>query len=252
MRVQLLGQSGVRAWTAAGVVYVDPYLSDSVERLEGPSARRLRPAPFPPSEVRDAAWVLVTHEHLDHCDPDTLGALAQASPRAKVVAPAHLRPALEGMGFAPDRVVEAPLDWMDLGGGTRLVATAASHPEPRRDGAGNPWACAYVLEEQGSRYLFTGDTSLTDDLKEGLLRHTPYRAAFLPINERNHYKEKAGIIGNMTLRETFGLMTELAAPLLVPQHWDMFASNRVFPEEATLLHERLRPPFRMEFDPREV
>ena len=65
-----IGQSGY-IFRAAGVtVVMDPYLSDSVSRLV-PELTRLYPPPIPPN-VLQADVFIVTHDHLDHLDPDTI------------------------------------------------------------------------------------------------------------------------------------------------------------------------------------
>jgi L-ascorbate 6-phosphate lactonase len=109
-----------------------------------------------------------------------------------------------------------------------------------------------VLEANGERLLVTGDTSLTDDLLDELRDLAPFKAAFLPVNERNYMREKAGIIGNMTLREAFWLASELNVATLVPQHWDMFAANAVHREEIELLYKLEAPPFALLFPEGEV
>ena len=98
IRLQWLGQAGLRLETPSGVIYVDPYLSDSVENIHGPAYRRMRPIPIAPHEVEDAAVVLITHEHLDHCDPETLPALAAASPEAIELSPSKTN---AGSGVSP-------------------------------------------------------------------------------------------------------------------------------------------------------
>ena len=44
-----LGQEGYRFQFGSTVVYIDPYLSNYVETVEGPDLRRLHPILFPPS-----------------------------------------------------------------------------------------------------------------------------------------------------------------------------------------------------------
>ena len=41
----------------------------------------------------------------------------------------------------------------------------------------------------------------------------------------------------------------LKARRLVPQHYDMFASNRVHPEEIRLLYDLEKPPFELVLEP---
>ena len=54
---------------------------------------------------------------------------------------------------------------------------------------------------------------------------------FLPVNEDNYYRRRKGIVGNMSIRDAFGLANELAVKELVPIHWDMFEVNSTTPEE---------------------
>jgi L-ascorbate metabolism protein UlaG (beta-lactamase superfamily) len=80
-----LGQVGVAIKGPEGVLYVDPYLTDSDG--EGGSLERTFPPPLRPDEVTNADWVLLTHDHIDHTDPETVLPLSAASPQARFVAP---------------------------------------------------------------------------------------------------------------------------------------------------------------------
>jgi len=64
--LRLLGQSGCRLSFPGCTVYVDPYLSHSVQALDAPDLVRLVPIPLTPAEVTDADWVLITHDHIRH------------------------------------------------------------------------------------------------------------------------------------------------------------------------------------------
>jgi L-ascorbate 6-phosphate lactonase len=65
-----LGQSGYVIRTSALTVVIDPYLSDSAA-ANAPEFTRLFPPPVLP-ELLQADIYIVTHDHLDHLDPDTL------------------------------------------------------------------------------------------------------------------------------------------------------------------------------------
>jgi hypothetical protein len=71
-----LGQVGVAIKGPTGVLYVDPYLTDSDG--EGGSLPRTFP-PLAPIEVTNASAVLLTHVHID---PDTILPLSKASPES--------------------------------------------------------------------------------------------------------------------------------------------------------------------------
>lgn len=247
-KVRCLGQAGVRLSADDAVLYFDPYLSDAVEQVEGLQARRLTPAPMRPSEIRDATCVLVSHDHLDHYDPDTLVPLANASPRAKFIVPTHLCNDLVQRGVDAARVKVAAEDW-HLIDGVRIRAVPACHPTIERGGDGKLRCVGYVVEQNGHGVYFAGDTAPHPDIVEAVRREGGVKSAFIPINERNVYKERAGIIGNMSVREAFAFAEELGVQTLVPIHYDMFAANSVLPEEAQLVYDHLRPPFELRFKP---
>ncbi|HUF80146.1 MAG TPA: MBL fold metallo-hydrolase [Burkholderiales bacterium] len=248
-----LGQVGYRFQFARSVVYVDPYLSDYVERVEGPDLRRLFPVPFAPEAVRDGDWVLITHAHIDHCDPMTVVPIAKASPRCRFVGPGPVLAVLRQQGIDEARLRPASeTEWLALGDALQVIAVPAAHPTISRNGGGCAHCVGYVIEYRGRRIYHAGDTSLADELLASLKELAPIEIAFLPVNERNYFRERRGIIGNMTLREAFGLADEVGIRTVVPVHWDMFAPNCVPRQEIELAYELLKPAFEMKIYPAEL
>lgn len=248
-----LGQVGYRFQFGPTVVYIDPYLSDYVEELEGPDFHRLFPAPFVPNSVRDADWVLVTHAHIDHCDPRTIGPLSQASPSSRFVGPPPVLRVLRRLGIDGGRLhLASESTWLPLGDALQITAVPAAHPQVVRDLDGQAESVGYVLEFQGRRLYHAGDTSVDDELIQRLKDLAPIEIGFLPVNERNFFKDRRGIIGNMTLRETFGLADEIGAHVVVPTHWDMFEANGVPREEIKLVCQLVKPACQLAFYPNEL
>ncbi len=241
--VQMLGQSGCRLSFPGCTVYVDPYLSDSVKALDAPDLDRLLPIPMQPESVMDADWVLITHEHIDHCDPHTLPKLAAASPKARFIGPQPVLALLTAWGIAPERLLLAREQWQDLHEGLRVHATPAAHPTLERDAESNLIFVGYVLEFSQQRIYLAGDTSAQQDVIDALSALGPIHTAFLPVNEHNFFRGRRGIIGNMSVREAFQFAQEIGAKQVVAVHWDMFAINTVEPEEIRLLHQKLKPDF---------
>ena len=79
-KVTYLGQTGLRLDNGNTTILVDPYLSNSVQDLDSKDLVRQVPIKFRPSELTDVSWILITHDHLDHCDPHTLPLISRASP----------------------------------------------------------------------------------------------------------------------------------------------------------------------------
>jgi L-ascorbate metabolism protein UlaG (beta-lactamase superfamily) len=247
--VQMLGQSGCRLVFPDTTVYIDPYLSNSVQELDAPDLARLVPIPYPPESVTDADWVFITHEHIDHCDPQTLPKLAKASPQACFVGPAPVVARLKAWGVAADRITLAEESWCVISDRIRFCAVPAAHPEIQRDSVGNLAHVGYLLDYAGERIYFAGDTSVRQEIIDFLVANGSINTAFLPVNEHNFFRGRRGIIGNMSVREAYQFASEIGARQVVAMHWDMFAINAVEPDEIRLLHQRMAPGFSLLFKP---
>jgi L-ascorbate metabolism protein UlaG (beta-lactamase superfamily) len=73
----------------------------------------------------------------------------------------------------------------------------------------------------------------------------PIDTALLPVNEDNYFRRRRGIVGNMTIREAFGLAAELGIRSVVPVHWDMFAVNSASPDEIKAVYKADAWPFEL-------
>jgi L-ascorbate metabolism protein UlaG (beta-lactamase superfamily) len=231
------------------VLYIDPYLSDRVREIEGEEMRRLIPVLLPAKTVNDAQYILVSHIHLDHCDLSTLLPISLASPEAKFICPNEVVCHLVQNGISSVRTLIARESQIRLSGDLSVTPVPAAHPTVERDEEGLLRYVGYVVEYRGKRIYHAGDTAVDDQIRRRLLDLAPIEAAFLPVNERNYYREKRGIIGNMSIREAFLLAEEIGAQVVVPMHWDMFAPNCVYQEEIELVYSRMRPRFEIRLNP---
>ena len=87
------------------------------------------------------------------------------------------------------------------------------------------------------------DAIFSTDIIDRILSLGGADIAFLPVNERNYYRDQKGILGNMTVREAFQLAEDIHVKTLIPTHWDMFALNQVYQEEIELLYDKICPNF---------
>lgn len=205
-----------------------------------------------PSEVSDADYVLITHAHMDHCDLATLIPLSLASRQCRFVCPNEVAKLLVGGGIDRGRLIVACDGWIELGPQARVIPVPAAHPHIETDDEGYLRYVGYVMEYEGRKLYHGGDGSPDDRVFDRLNRLGSIDVAFIPVNERNFYREKRGIVGNMSVREAFQMAADIGVKILVPTHWDMFAPNSVYREELNLLYELMRPPFEMRLDPQEL
>lgn len=247
-----LGQTGLKIDIESTCVLVDPYLSHSVQELDAPDLVRQVPIAYLPSSLSHVDWVLITHEHMDHCDPHTIPAIADASPQARFMGPEPVRRQLMEWGIPEGRIEPSSPYWMDLGSNLKVRSVPAAHPRVLPGHDGQPRAVGYILERFGKRVLVAGDTSVCEELINTLHSLRPIHTALLPVNEDNFFRRRRGIVGNMSVRDAFGLATELDVRDVVPVHWDLFEANSTSPEEIKAVYESREWPFRLVMNAGEI
>lgn len=219
-----LGQSSwVLVLDTGLVIYVDPYLSDSLSRTHG--WRRLLPVPFAPQEA-DCDLVLITHAHPDHLDPETVPGLAEGT-GARFVIPSAYAPQLEQLGVSPARLICLDRGQSTEVDGLRVEAVPAFHQHPRNP---QPHAVGYVVRHRGVSVYHAGDTAYTVDVQQAVSRAAPITVALLPINGRRCC---------LTAEDAVFLSEDARAEVLVPMHYGMFAENTADPYEAAAYARRL-------------
>tara|TARA_Y100001933_G_C19000637_1_gene564476 strand:+ start:1807 stop:2592 length:786 start_codon:yes stop_codon:yes gene_type:complete len=237
---QHIGQSGFFINFKSIKILIDPYLSNSVEELDSPDYKRLIPIPFLPSQLKDINWILITHDHLDHCDPQTLPLLYKHNPNAIFIGPSKVRKLLSKWGIPDTKIRASSKKTVNLGFGLFLNAIPAAHPIISYDKKKEPNELGWLLQYKEKKIYLSGDTSVCDYLIKYLEKFKPIDIAILPVNEDNFYKRKLGIIGNMSIREAFEFAEDINAKILVPVHWDLFEVNSVSPSEIKAVYESNR------------
>lgn len=217
MNIRFLGQSGYLVRTAKATLLIDPYLSDSVNRVAG--RPRLLPIPLAPEKIACDA-VICTHDHLDHLDPDTVTRIPRGQFFVTTVGGVEKLASLGQTNAASLRVGER-IAVKDM----ELEAVFADHTVE---------AFGLLLRAEGLTLYFSGDTLYSEKLLTVASAHPD--VAFLCIN---------GKLGNMNVEEARTVARAIGAPVNVPNHYDMFASNS---EDPHLFADGVPGGFIMEFD----
>lgn len=223
-----LGQMGVALKGEDGdIFYIDLYLSNGVvDRFGLDIFQRTFPPPLLPQDITNAAYVLCTHEHLDHADPDTLGPLAQASPQARFVISGWAQQPLDEAQITPSRRIVPPGDASIQLGAVRLTAIPAAHYERESDERGERWL-SFLLEWDGVRFFHSGDTIIYPGHLERLKALPQADVAMLALNGRDAHRDSQGVTGNLHPREAAWLAQELGWDMLLSGHNDLFAWNAI-------------------------
>jgi L-ascorbate metabolism protein UlaG (beta-lactamase superfamily) len=249
VKVKSLGQTGYRFEFDELIIYIDPYLSNYVEEKEGREFSRLLPIPVDPTTIVDADWVLITHEHIDHCDPQTIIPISKSSPLCKFMGPEPVCQILESFGIDKSRLYLISDNEMEIRRDLYIRGIPAAHPEISRSANGYLKCIGYLIKYMGKTIYHSGDTSVDQEIIDSLKKEDGIDAAFISVNEKNYYRDAIGIIGNMSVREAFRLAEDISATKMIPMHWDMFEKNCVYEEEINLLYSKIEPKFELIMKP---
>jgi L-ascorbate 6-phosphate lactonase len=202
-----LGQAGFVLKSSGGtVVFVDPYLSDAARRLHG--FRRLSLPPMDPDEVR-ADLVVLTHEHTDHLDPDTLPVIASKNPACLFAAPSSCGGGLDAAGVVPKRrLLLSP-------GAKQAFRDMTVHAAGADHGALAPLAISIALDLGGVKMMMSGDSSWRSDLFKPLF-DLGLDVVMPCIN---------GGFGNMGHVDAARMVGESGARIAIPCHFWTFAEQ---------------------------
>lgn len=192
------------------VVVTDPWFSDSVALVR----RRLVPPAFGPGTIPRGSVVLISHNHYDHLDADSVAALARRE--ATFLVPLGLGELVRQMGAS--KVHE--LDWwqeISLGG-SRFTSLPAQHWSRRLDQDYNQslW-CSWLAERKGRRVFYGGDSGYFKGFAEIGRRWPGIQVALLGSGAYMprwfmHY-------AHTNVPELFRAFGDLKARLLVPTQW---------------------------------
>ena len=217
MKIKFLGQSGYILKSGNTEIIIDPYLSDSVNRVA--NRPRTLPVPINPQDIKCDA-VICTHNHLDHLDPDTV---SEISPEQFYVTTNEGKAELENLG----RKNAAALNVGDSikVGDFQITAVFADHTVE---------AFGLIVKAENKILYFSGDTLFN----EKLFRIADYKPnlTFICINGR---------LGNMNVDEALITAKKIGAKINIPNHYDMFESNS---ENPLLFSEKISGGFVMEFN----
>ena len=199
MKITWLGQAGLLFETNGVTIIVDPYLSDSVKEINPRNYRRV------PVDERflklEPDVIVLTHDHLDHTDPETLKHYLKEDGGVCVLASQNAWNEVRKFGGLHNYVMfNRHTQWTEKG--VRFTAVKAEHSDT--------CAVGVIIEAEGKKYYITGDTLYNSDIFEDLPNDIDY--VFLPIN---------GVGNNMNFEDGKRFCEKIGAKA-IPLHCGLF------------------------------
>jgi L-ascorbate metabolism protein UlaG (beta-lactamase superfamily) len=241
LRVALIGHASFLVQAAGLNILIDPVFSERASPLSFTGPKRVNPPGIAFESLPPIHAVLITHNHYDHLDIDSIGRLWQRH-RPRLIAP-----------LGNDAVIRAehpdiPVETRDWGGSVDLGGSVTAHVEPAyhwsargiNDRRMALW-CAYVLTTPAGIVYHVGDTGFGD----GKIFHAVRerfgrpRLAHLPIGayEPRWFMEPQ----HMNPEDAVRALRILEAEQALGHHWGTFRlTNEGVEEPAAELEKALR------------
>lgn len=229
-----LGQAGFVLKHGQSLVVIDPYLSDFLAKKyrgqEYPHIR-MRPPPIAVESFPEVDWVLVSHRHSDHMDPETLVPLAGKG-SGRFIVPRAERDWAVGLGLPEGRVIglntgeEHPITPAG-----KVTAIASAHEELKTNERGEHHFLGYIVDLGAIRLYHAGDCVPYPGLASRL-RRLSVDLALLPINGRDEARRSRNVPGNFSLAEAVEICDRAGIRLLMGHHFGMFDFNTIDPGRA--------------------
>jgi len=202
-----LGQAGYLVRSEGVTVAIDPYLSDSV-KTTSPEFSRVRPAPMEPEDLAVDLY-LVTHDHADHLDPETIRRYRHKEDTL-FIAPRLAGRKLIDLGIPPARVARVDAGEQLVWGNVTITGVfALPTAVDVLDTTG------YKLAFANGRSLYhTSDTAFTPLLLQAAPRDVD--VLLVPIN---------GKWGNLTIEQAIELTATVNPRYVLPNHYDLMELN---------------------------
>ncbi|MBD3255493.1 MAG: MBL fold metallo-hydrolase [Candidatus Lokiarchaeota archaeon] len=234
IHITWIGQAGFILKFNQKLLIIDPYLSDYLSKKYKGSLFphvRLMDIPIDPQKINNLDFILSSHAHSDHMDPETITLLSETNPDVKIIVPsADINEAIR-RGAKKNQIVPAN-DGKNLSFENQIdiIGIAAAHETLKVNDEGEHHFLGYVFNLGGIKIYHSGDCVPYEGLVEKL-RKQEIDLALLPINGRDEYRLKNGIAGNFIIPEVLELCKVANIKFIIVHHFGMFAYNTVSEEE---------------------
>lgn len=206
-----IGQSGFICKSCDTTIVIDPYLSNSTAK-KSPKLTRKYPPPIKPADLKADIYI-VTHNHSDHLDPETI-ADYKYKQTTKFIAPRLATEKLIQLGIDRNNIItidsgqKKTIDSISIEG-IYAIPTSVNVID----------TCGYLVTfPNGRSFYHSGDTGFSELLSEAA---PSAEVGLFCIN---------GKWGNMNSEQAAKLASKVCTKFAIPHHYDLMELNSENPE----------------------
>lgn len=202
LKITWIGQAGLLMENENVTIMIDPYLSNYCFSKNPASYRRV-PVDEKLFDIKPNV-MLISHNHIDHLDPETMPHYLTADAKMTLLAPFNAWTDARKYGGSTNYVLlDRHTEWTEYG--YRFTAVKAIHSD--LTGVG------FIIEalDGSERYYVAGDTLYSPEILDDVKGH--FDAIFLPVN---------GVGNNMNMVDAARLAAKIDTDAVVPVHIGMF------------------------------
>jgi L-ascorbate metabolism protein UlaG (beta-lactamase superfamily) len=198
-------------------VLTDPVWSERCSPSDVLGPGRMHPPPVPLDALPALDAIVVSHDHYDHLDIDTIIALARTQ-WAPFVVPLGVGAHLREWGIPDERIIE--LDWNERAqiDELTLICTPARHFSGRFLNRNVTLWASWTIIGPAHRAYFGGDTGYTKSFAEIGQEHGPFDVTLMPVGAYNTVWPDI----HMNPEDAVQAHVDVNGGLLVPIHWCTF------------------------------
>ncbi|HEX2859273.1 MAG TPA: MBL fold metallo-hydrolase [Alphaproteobacteria bacterium] len=214
-KLQWFGHSAFRWQLGKTVLLSDPFLTDRASPLGFAGPKRFAPSPLAPEDAT-ADVIIISHNHYDHLDINTLKRLPNKQ-TVQVIVPLGVGPLVRSAGIA--HVTE--LDWHQniKVGDVTVTLLPAVHFSARwlNDRNQTLWG-GFMVEGHGKKIYVSGDTTYHPTVFKDIgKRYGPFDYGIVAIGA--YEPRRIMIASHVNPEEGVQIGKDIGAKTLIPEHW---------------------------------
>ena len=218
-RLSWIGHASVLVELDGVRILTDPVFSDRASPFGFAGPKRFHPTPAPLGSLKNVDAVVISHNHYDHLDKETISHLAKSG--ARILVPLGNGRLLRSWDIAAEQIIE--LAWWDTFkiGDVMLHATPSRHYSSRGllDYKKTHWA-SWSIIGPNHKVFFSGDSGYTKSFAEIGNKLGPFDASIIKVGAYGPGQAWKDV--HMPPEESILTHKDLNAKVMLPIHWGTF------------------------------